>query len=120
MNKKEFLMKLKIKKPKMSKVLSTCCWCGKRIGSENEVFSLGCRKQAGIDISKYEEDIMPLTILSKSKTLWTVVPPADSDARKEGEDFVFVLCSVECGKELKEALQTDIDIGDIIRSVNPD
>jgi hypothetical protein len=113
-------MELKIKKPKMSKVLSTCCWCGKRIGRENEVFSLGCRKQAGIDISKYERDIMPLTILSQSKTLWSVVPPADSDARKGGEDFLFVLCSVECGKELKEALRKDIDIGNIIRSVNPD
>ena len=112
-------MKLKIKKPKMKKVLSTCCWCSKRIGSENEVFSLGCRKQAGIDISKYEGDIMPMITLNQRKTLWTIVSPADSDARKEGNDFLFVLCSVECGKELKEALQTDIDFGDIIRSVNP-
>ena len=100
-------MKIKRKKPKIKKVLKTCCWCDKRIGENQELFALSCKKQPDIDISKYEGDIMPVAVVTIGKTLWAIVPTEESDARKDGKDFMFTLCSEECGFELKEAFATD-------------
>lgn len=109
-------MKLKRKKPKVKKVLTTCCWCDKRIGENQEVLALGCKKRPGVDISKYEGGIMSVTIASIGKTIWAIVPSADSDARREGKDFMFTLCSDECGDQLKETLEIEKDLGELILS----
>ena len=109
-------MKIKREKPKVKKVLTTCCWCDKRIGENQEVLALGCRKRPGIDISKYEGDIIPVTIATIGKTIWAIVPAADSEARRDNKDFLFTLCSDECGIELKEILGEEIEIGDILLS----
>jgi len=111
-------MKLKRKKPKVKKVLTTCCWCDKRIGENQEILALGCKKRPGVDISKYEGGIMSVTIASIGKTIWAIVPSADSDARREGKDFMFTLCSDECGLGLKEALEQEKDIADILFSAD--
>ena len=109
-------MKIKRKKPKVKKVMTTCCWCDKRIGENQEILALGCKKRPGIDISKYEGDIMPIVIVTIGKTVWAIVPTEESDARKEGKDFMFTLCSDECGIELKETLNQEKEIGDILLS----
>lgn len=109
-------MKLKKGKPTVKKVLTTCCWCDKRIGENQELFALGCKKRPAVDISKYEGGIMPVTIVTIEKTIWAVVPSSDSNARKEGKDFMFTLCSEECGWALKEALEEEKDIGDLLYS----
>jgi hypothetical protein len=44
------------------------------------------------------------------KTIWSIVPPADSDARKDGKDIMFTLCSEECGDQLKETLEIEKDL----------
>ncbi len=107
-------MKLKRKKPRVNKVLTTCCWCDKTIGDNQGIFALGCKKRPGVDISKYEGGIMSVIIAAIGKTIWAIVPSSDSDARRDGKDFVVTLCSNECGHELKEALQREKDIGDIM------
>ncbi len=109
-------MKIKRKKPKVKKVLTTCCWCDKRIGENQEVLALGCKKRPSIDLSKYEGDIMPVTIATIGKTIWAIVPTEESDARRDGKDFMFTLCSDECGIELKETLGQEKEIGDILLS----
>ena len=59
---------------------------------------------------------MPVKILTSSKTVWSFVPPPGSDARKAGNDFMFALCSEDCGDQLKEALEKEKEIGEIILS----
>lgn len=109
-------MKIKRGKPKVKKVLTTCCWCDKRIGGNQEVLALGCKKRPSIDLSKYEGDIMPVTIATIGKTIWAIVPTEESDARRDGKNFMFTLCSDECGIELKETLGQEKEIGDILLS----
>ena len=106
-------MKIKRKKPTTKKVLSTCCWCGQRIGPNQEIFSVGARKNPHVDISKYEGGVMSVKVTSKKKPLWAIVPPAGSDAQRAGNDIAFVLCSETCGYELREALQHDKELGDM-------
>jgi len=57
---------------------------------------------------------MPVKISTVGKTIWSIVPPADSDARKDGNDFMFTLCSEKCGDQLKKTLEIEKDLGDLI------
>ncbi|MCK4486467.1 MAG: hypothetical protein KAU38_06885 [Desulfobacterales bacterium] len=109
-------MKLKRKKPKIEQIMTTCSWCGLKIRSEGPIYAIGCKKRPEVDISKYESKVMPVMISTLGKTIWSIVPPADSDARKDGNDFMFTLCSEECGDQLKETLEIEKDLGELILS----
>ncbi len=109
-------MKLKRKKPKIKQVMTTCSWCGLKIRSEGPIYAIGCKKRPEVDISKYESKVMPVKISTLGKTIWSIVPPADSDARKDGNDSMFTLCSEERGDQLKEALEIEKDLGEMILS----
>jgi len=109
-------MKLKRKEEKFKQAMSTCSWCGKKIRNEGPIYALGCKKRPKVDISKYESNVMPIKISTLGKTIWSIVPPADSDARREGKDFMFTLCSEDCGDQLKETLDIEKEIGELILS----
>jgi hypothetical protein len=109
-------MKSKRKKPKIKHVMTTCSWCGLKISSEGPIYALGCKKRPEIDISKYESKVMPVKIATLGKTIWSIVPPADSDARKDGKDIMFTLCSEDCGDQHKETLEIEKDLGELILS----
>jgi len=105
-------------KPDPFEVMSECCWCGKYIPEDREVFALGAKVRPGMDISEYEGEVMPLTIITHGKTVNSFVPPADSDAKRDGNDFLFTICSSLCGYELKKALGDDKSLGDVLGSVH--
>ena len=107
---------MKLKTPKINQATTTCCWCEHKIGSDGPIYTLGCKKRPEVDISKYEGKVMPAKITSSGKTMWAIVPPADSDAVTRGNDFVFTLCSEECGDQLKETLDVEKELGDLIFS----
>ena len=96
--------------------MTTCSWCGLKIRNEGPIYALGCKKRPEVDISKYESKVMPIKISTTDKTLWCIVPPADSDAQKEGNDFMFTLCSEECGNQLRETLDKEKELGELILS----
>jgi hypothetical protein len=60
---------------------------------------------------------MPVKLSTLGRTIWSIVPPVDSDARMEGNDFMFTLCSEDCGDQLKETLDIEKEIGELIFSV---
>ncbi|MBU1163106.1 MAG: hypothetical protein KKA75_03045 [Proteobacteria bacterium] len=109
-------MKLIRKKPTIKQVLTTCSWCGFKIGNYGPIYSIGCKKRPGVNISKYEGRIMPVKMATLGKIIWAIVPIAESDARRSGNDFFFTLCSEDCGNQLKEALGLEKEIGELIFS----
>ncbi len=46
------------------------------------------------------------------KPAWTIITAKNSGAKITGNDMIFMLCSEECGYQLKEILQADIDFID--------
>jgi hypothetical protein len=78
--------------------------------------SIGCKKRPGVNISKYEGRIMPVKMAILGKTIWAIVPTAESDSRRAGNDFFFTLCSEDCEDKLKEALNLEKEIGKLIFS----
>lgn len=93
-------------------VVSVCAWCGKPIPEGSEVFSLGAKARPGVDLER-EGNVLELTLDATRKAL-AIIPTQDSQAKKEGWDLLFTICSEECARTLKEAVQRQIDIVDSI------
>jgi len=107
-------MKIKKKNPKLSKVLRICSWCGKSIPKNKEIFNLGIKSKPEVDLSKYEGKVMPIKIISLNKTIFAIVPMDDSDSKRGGNDVLFVVCSRECGYELKTVLEEEKSLGELL------
>ncbi len=99
-------------------VYSQCCWCGRPIPNETEFFGLGGRAHAGIDLSAYEGAALEIVSQTSGRKFFAIVPSSDSDARKDGDDLMFVVCSRECGSELKSALNHEIALGDVLGDIH--
>lgn len=86
-----------------------CAWCDRVIDPDEEVFGCGAKAMPGIDLRDREGKTIPLFLALIRRTVPAIVVPSDSQAKKDGNDLYFVICSERCGRELKEALQRDKD-----------
>jgi len=98
--------------------LSCCCWCGKPIPEEVELFGLGGKAMPGVDLSDFEGSAIQIKVPTTGITFCAIVTLPDSDARKDGNDFMFVLCSSRCAYELKTLLNKEIYLDDILAGVH--
>lgn len=93
------------------RVTSVCAWCKGAIPEGEEVFGTGAKIREGIDFVQglgQEGFLMEVTIAGKRVP--TIVTGRDSEARKQGNDLMFMTCSAECAEDLKEALEHERDI----------
>jgi hypothetical protein len=106
-------MKPRNKKPQdlFERFQSTCGWCGKRIPENTPVYGGGGKARPGVDLSAHAGHVLAIRLVGAAKTVLVAVTGADSEARREGNDFVYMACSMECATAMKQALQDDIDLG---------
>jgi predicted nucleic acid-binding Zn ribbon protein len=90
------------------KVMSRCAWCGSTIPSDSEIFGLGVKAKPGIQVE--EGSVMEVLLFSANKTVLGIVPMNDSQAKREGKDLLFMICSESCGAALKKELQKQIEL----------
>jgi predicted nucleic acid-binding Zn ribbon protein len=100
-----------------SDALSHCAGCGSRITEENEVFGVGAKFRPGVNLSDYEGHCIEITLLSREKPIAMMVTVTGSDAKRDGKDGMFLVCSEQCGVKLKELLRNEIAVGDIFQAV---
>jgi predicted nucleic acid-binding Zn ribbon protein len=91
---------------------STCGWCGKTIPPDTEVFGFGAKLRPDVDLSDKAGQVVPVYFVGHDKTVLAAVAGLDSDAKREGKDVVFMICSEACGHLLRAALQGEIRRGD--------
>jgi hypothetical protein len=94
----------------MDELAHICAWCNKRIPEDAEVFGLPAKARQGIDLKGQEGTIIQLSLALVDKTVPAIVVASDSEAKRQGYDFAFMLCSQACARSLKDALQREIDI----------
>ena len=87
--------------------LNRCAWCSRNIPPEAEAFGCGAKAMPGIDLRDKEGGMLPLYLALSRKTVPALVVPSDSQAKREGNDLYFVICSESCGQALKAALEMD-------------
>ncbi|MCI0461440.1 MAG: hypothetical protein L0Z62_31200 [Gemmataceae bacterium] len=89
---------------------STCGWCGKTIPPDTEVFGGGGKVRPGVDLSHKAGQVLPLYLSRLAKTVLVAVTGLDSQARREGDDFVYMTCSEACASCLRAAFESEIEL----------
>ena len=92
--------------------MHNCSWCGKPIPDDTPVYGLSGKKRPGMDVSEFEGGAIQISLVSQDRHVIAIVPPADSDARQDGNDLLFMVCSEICGFDMKTALEDEIALGD--------
>jgi hypothetical protein len=106
-------MKRRKKKPidLVQRFQSTCGWCERLIPPDKEVFGGGGKARPGIDLSAHAGHVLPVYLLALDRTVLIAVSGLDSEARRDGKDFVYMTCSEACARALKAAFEGEIQIG---------
>ncbi len=84
---------------------STCAWCGSEIPEEDEVFAVGATLRGGIQFEVDDNGsgfFLPVAV--GQKMVPAIITASDSEARKQGNDLMFMTCSEICACSLRDAL----------------
>ena len=90
--------------------MRTCAWCTRIIAPDEDVYGFGARASAGLDLSDKEGEFVTLQLALQDKTVPALVATESSSAKAEGYDLVFITCSPECARELKDALEFEKEV----------
>ena len=97
--------------------LSRCAWCQSRIYDDMEVFGFGAKLKPDIDLSEYESHCIEIGLVSEEKPVYMIVTAEGSEAKSEGKDCMFLVCSEGCAKKLKKVLEKEISSGKMFKTV---
>ena len=100
--------------------LSKCTWCQGSIDEHMEVFGFGIKLKPDVDLSGYESHCIEIGLLSREKAVYMMVTAQDSEAKNDGKDGMFLVCSEGCGKKLKNVLEKEISLGEMFKTVHDD
>ena len=101
-----------------SEALGQCAWCANKINDYMEVFGFGVKFKSNVDLSEYESHCIQIDLVSEEKPVYMMVTVKGSDAKNDGNDGMFLVCSEDCGIELKKVLEKEISLGKLFDTVN--
>ncbi len=99
----------------LHEVLNSCAWCQKKIHLEDECYEVGARVVQGYDLSKKQGSTINIALVRSQRVVSAIVPMTGSQAARNS-DISFMLCSMECGLALKEALNKENAIIDRVNN----
>jgi hypothetical protein len=98
--------------------LSKCAWCQSHINNHVEVLGLGARLKPDVDLSEYESHCIQIGLVSEEKPVYMMVTAQGSEARSDGNDCMFLVCSEDCANKLKSVLEKEITLGKMFETVH--
>ncbi|MGF6952472.1 hypothetical protein QF028_004977 [Neobacillus sp. B4I6] len=87
-----------------------CAWCMKKISNNKPVFGLSVKFAEGIDYTESEGTIMQIGLRTRNTSVPMIVTARESEAKLQGTDGIFALCSEKCGKKMKDTLNKELAI----------
>lgn len=97
--------------------LGNCALCSGRIYEDEEVFAIGAKFKSGVDLSEYAGHCIEISLASDEKTMNMMVTGEGSEAKLQNKDGMFLVCSEECGTQLKGVLKKEVSSGDMFDAV---
>ena len=97
--------------------LSQCAACRGNIDEMTEVFGLGVKLKPEFDLSEFETHCIEVALVSEEKPVYMMVTAQGSEAKNEGKDGMFLLCSESCAKQLKQVLEKEVSLGKMFETV---
>ena len=105
---------MKAKRVSDKKAIGRCSWCGRRIKANTSVYGFGGRKRPGVDMTEYEGSAILISLATVPKEVICMVTAADSPAKDEGKDFMFMICSEVCANEMKTVMDAETALGNAL------
>mgnify|MGYP003565864484 CR=1 FL=1 len=99
------------------KALGKCTWCGREINDQMEVVGLGAKLMPDVDLSEYESHCIQIDLVSEQKPVSMMVTAEGSEAKQNGNDGMFLVCSERCGRKLKSVLEKEISVAKMFERV---
>lgn len=91
-------------------LLRTCAWCNQRLSADQETYGFGAKSNPNLELQNNEGEFVTLKLSLTDKIIIAFVVPEDSPVKYAGYDLLFFTCSEQCAKELKDALELEIDV----------
>ena len=63
---------------------------------------------------RIEGGAIRISLVTQDRSIIATVTAADSEARQGGYEFMFMVCSEECGSEMKAALEDEAALGNAL------
>jgi hypothetical protein len=80
----------------------------KKIKDNDPVFGLNVKFAKGIDYSEREGTIIQLWLNTRNTSVPMIVTANDSEAKKQGTDGIFPICSEKCCGKMQETLTKEL------------
>lgn len=87
-----------------------CAWCMKKIRNDKPVFALSVKFVEGEDYTTSEGKIIQIGIRTRNTSVPMIVAGKESEAKLQGTDGIFALCSEKCHKKMKETLSQELEV----------
>ncbi|TDL64062.1 hypothetical protein E2R56_26540 [Rhodococcus qingshengii] len=87
-----------------------CAWCMKKISNNKPVFGLSVKFVEGLDYTESEGKIIQIGLRTRNTSVPLIITARESEAKLQGTDGIFALCSKNCGKKMKDTLTKEIEI----------
>lgn len=100
--------------------LGKCAWCQGTIDEFAEVFAVGAKLKPDADLSAFESHCIQIELVSEDKSVCMMVTARNSEAKNNGNDGMFLLCSESCGEALKAILEKEVESGMLFDTVRDD
>lgn len=100
-----------------NEALSQCAACRGHINELTEVFGLGAKLKPDVDLSEFESHCIQIDLVSEEMPVYMMVTAPGSEAKNDGKDGMFLVCSESCGKILKQTLAKEISLGKMFETV---
>jgi hypothetical protein len=92
--------------------MTTCAWCRQNIDEADAVFCIGAKTKQ--DLQDEEGTVILVDFPKTSQKVPAMVVTGDSQAKLNGYDVAFMVCSSNCGRFLKKALTEETEVIDHI------
>jgi len=97
--------------------LSACACCQQDITDDTDIVDIGVQLKPDVDLSAYESHCIEIELESRKQPVYMMVTAARSEAKQEGKDGLFLVCSQACADSFEQSLQSEIIQGTLIQTV---
>ncbi|MFC0272352.1 hypothetical protein ACFFIX_12995 [Metabacillus herbersteinensis] len=85
-----------------------CAWCMKKFNDDKPVFGLSVKFAECVGFSNIEGTITQIKLQTRNTSVPMNVTASDSEAKKQGTDGIFAICSERCGEKMKDTVTKEL------------
>ena len=97
-------------KAKRNQLLHICAWCNQEIAENEDVYGFGANASQTIDLSDKEGQFISLNLALHDRTVFALVNASTNAAPSGDFDLLFITCSEDCARSLKDELDLERDV----------